>query len=438
MHQLHIPLDLTLTHTGLDEHAETPSQPRQFVQRDIFLKIRTNASGHFDVMAFGSEFERDGIPYMEGIIRQSQEDISVATMELLRGWVKDVIQHQPPGDENFTFEGSPVVDLGEDRARTYLTHVGHDLARHGDKLFKHIFCNGDDGLERLRERLEQALRRGPRTITVISDDFFIPWNMLYLCNDPDTRMAMQNSSWDWSGFLGYTHLIEHTLPTAGRAPTSPCIGNPARRLRAGLQLDLNLMNPSCPSGPLAPVHAVIDAHTDYATRSSKQQVAEAFCDPAVADEILLFGAHGTAERYDAKGPLPAQVTLSDGKPICSSDLDYWRVLRQQLLPEPLCFMMVCEGGRTATHLHEGLGRPLLKLGVGCLVGPQIEVPTDFAGRYAQRFFQEAFTGKRIANLTRDLTREFVRRHASPLGLIFTLLGGIDTYLARPPQRKTAP
>ncbi|MFE5406962.1 hypothetical protein ACFQ9Z_37925 [Streptomyces sp. NPDC056580] len=435
MDQLNINLDLTLEHAGLDEDTSATPDPHKMADRSIFLHIRTNRAGHYNVLAYGTEFQRDGSLCMEGDIHLSREDITAATSELLRGWSKDVIQHQPPGQEAFTFEGSPVVDFGEDRARTYLSKQGLALARHGNKLFKRIFCNGDDALRRLGERLEHALRNRPQTITVISDDFFVPWNMLYVCADPDTRISASNASWDWSGFLGYTHLIEHVLPTAGRASTRQRIGNPQRRLRTGLQLDLRLINPERPAGPLAPVHAVIDQHTDYATRSCKQDVADAFCDPATADEILLFGAHGTAERFDDQGMIPAQVTLSDDDPICSSDLDFWRDERKKPLPEPLCFMMVCEGGRTATHIHEGLGRPLFQLGVGCLVGPQLEVPMDFAGLYTHRFFQEAFTGARIAHIARELTREFLIKHASPLGLIFTLLRGIDTHLATPDQQK---
>lgn len=91
-------------------------------------------------------------------------------------------------------------------------------------------------------------------------------------------------------------------------------------------------------------------------------------------------------------------------------------------------MMVCEGGRRRTFLHEGLGRPLFDFGVGCLIGPQIEVPKTFGSHYTCRFFEEFFKGERAALVAQTLTQEFLTKHATPLGLAFTLIRGIDNCL----------
>ncbi|HET6354883.1 hypothetical protein [Streptomyces sp.] len=430
----YIELDINVEHDGFNECRDLDTSHDEYVGRSIFLRIRKKASDSYAVTAFGNEFEQDGTLYLEGVIHRSREEIDVVVSTLLRGWLKTVVHHQPNEDSAYTFEGSPVLNFGEDRARQYLAGVGLELARYGYQLFTFLFGKGDAGLARLHTRLKEALRRAPQTITVISDDLFVPWGMLYVPADPQTRITAKDAHWDWSGFLGYTHLIEQTLPTAEHVPPYR-IGEHSRRPRAGLQLDLRVLNPDNPTGPLAPVHAIIDQHTDYVTRSCKQDVADAFSDPEVIDEILLFGAHGTAERIDDRGQLQAQVTLTDDEPIYSSDLDFWLRERKERLQKPLCFMMVCEAGRTATFLHEGLGRPLFELGVGCLIGPQIEVPITFAGLYTHRFFRKAFAGTRVAEITRDLTQEFLGKHANPLGMIFTLLRGIDTYLVLPGQRK---
>lgn len=396
--------------------------------RTMLLTIDLRHGGRgYDVMAWGDALPFDGNAPLRGVIQRSREEIASEVGLLLRTWLEKVIRHRRPGTSGYTFNGSPATDLGMDAARAALSDIGLGLARSGHALFEFLFSRGDAGLSRLREAICAALRAGPQIVTITSNDLFVPWGMLYLPPDPTTRLPQKSAAWDWSGFLGYTHLIEHTLGYVENY--HPLIEHGTERPQAGLQFDLRMQDGQSPgTGPIGAVRAVVETHADISERSCKQDLGEALSDPLVRDHILVFGAHGCGERQDQRGTTQAQLTLTDGEAICSSDLEYWRTARQERLPDPLCFMMVCEGGRTRTFVHEGLGRPLFDLGVGCLIGPEIEIPKTFGSLYTCRFFEEFFKGERAAPVARSLTREFVTKHATPLGLVFTLLRGIDNRL----------
>jgi len=422
-------LDYSVTADPYDSLRALPRlRSEQCVPRSLLLTFDLRNDGRsYDVMAWGDALPFDGNAPFRGVIQRSREEIASEVGLLLRTWLETVVNRRRPGSRDYIFNGSPATDLGMDTAQAALADIGLVLARSGHALFEFLFSRGDAGLSRLRGALCAALRSGPQIVTITSNDLFVPWGMLYLPPDPETRLPQKSAAWGWSGFLGYTHLIEHNLGYVENY--HPLIEHGTDRPQAGLQFDLRMQNGDAPgTGPIGAVRAVIETHANVTERSYKQDLAEALSDPRVHDHVLVFGAHGCGERQDQRGTTQARLTLTDGESICSSDLEYWRTTRQERLPDPPCFMMVCEGGRTRSFVHEGLGRPLFDLGIGCLIGPEIEIPKTFGSLYTCRFFEEFFKGERAAPVARSLTHEFLTEHATPLGLVFTLLRGIDNRL----------
>ncbi|MBT2382468.1 hypothetical protein [Streptomyces sp. ISL-11] len=403
--------------------------------RTMFLSFhrQSNDPRAFDVHAHGDALPFDGNGELRGILRRDPAEIASAVDTMLRCWLKRVVRHkQHPQARSYCYDGLPADTFGEEKARDMLKPIGLELARAGHALFEFIFSGGDPGLTRIGNELRGALRQGPQTITVTSDDLFVPWGMLYLPPDPTTHLYRTGAAWERRGFLGYSHLIEHTLKFV--EGYEYLIGADMGEVRSGLHFDLRIKGAAGADGPLDRVRDILQAHSKVQERSLKEQVAEALCDPLVQEQIMLFGAHGSAVRHDARGSRQAQVVLTDDEPIRTSDLEYWGTQRGERLPNPLCYMMVCEGARTTLLLHEGLGKALFNLGVGCLIGPQIEVPKTFASHYTCRFFEEFFRpGRRAASVAQALTRELFDTQATPLGLTFTLLRGIDNQLVARPR-----
>ncbi|MFJ9909427.1 CHAT domain-containing protein [Streptomyces sp. NPDC101152] len=421
-------LDFSLPFDGYDGLGDLPRiTPRTVQERSIHLRFHKVHDGYL-VHAHGPALPYDGNDLYSGRLRVDQEQISQSLEDIHDAWLKATVLHKVEGA--YPFAGFPYQTLGERNARELLQEACETLARAGQILYGDIFKSGDDDLDRLEVALAQALRNGPQIITVTSPDLFIPWGLLYL--HPDDQQGLHaGGAASWDGFFGYTHLIEHSL---GRVDGySPFIEHGGERPKASLYLDTRLAKAGEADCPLCPVRHVFDTHAASEVWTTKAETAQRLTASDCTDHILVFGAHATGNRTDHRGQKSARIVLTDDKPILAGDIKDWARYRHQLLPSPLCFMMACEGGRAGQYDQQGLARPLFKLGIGCLVGPQIEVPPSVASTLATRFFEEFFKGERAACILRDLTQDFISQHASPLGLAFTLIRGIDTCLIHSPQ-----
>ncbi|MEV5107546.1 hypothetical protein ACFQ7G_19830 [Streptomyces massasporeus] len=423
-----VDLEYTLAQDAYSELATLPrSLPGVLQERSIFLNFDDAHDGTFRVSAYGSALPYDGNSQLTGIMRCSRDEISKSVAHLHDSWLRSVVQreHAP---RQYTYDDLPDQALGASEAHAVLATVVKELAQAGEALYRLLFRGRDDGLMRLEKALSRALRSGPQTITVTSEDLFVPWGLLYVHPDPDARLLHSDTVAQWSGFLGYTHLIEHCLGYVD--DYTPFINSGADRPKASLHFDMRLERPEHEADqcPLRPVRGIVETHAAVSEYPTKPKTAEALTEPNCDRHVVVFGAHGTGLRPGRRDTQQAKVVLSDDLPIYADDIQYWASDRATRLADPLCFMMVCEGGRAGMYLQEGLARPLFNLGVGCLIGPQIEVNTPFGSRFTCRFFEEFFKGERAAAVVRQLSQEFIVQHATPLGLVFTLIRGIDNCL----------
>ncbi|MEU6449724.1 hypothetical protein [Streptomyces sp. NPDC046979] len=421
-----VDLVFELEDDAYDELAGLPrSHPGRLQERSIFLEFEEVARG-FSVRAHGPALPYDGNAPYKGILQRNSQEISAGVAKLHDRWLTGVVQRTHATDRRYIYEDIPAQTLGAEEAETILATVCTELAQAGQALYRLLFHTGDEDLARLEKALARALRSGPQIITVTSSDLFVPWGLLYLHPDPDSRLNA-GAPGQWSGFFGYTHLIEHNLGSV--KGYDPFIHYGSEKPKASLHFDTRLDDLHGPEDcPLEPVRHIVDTHADSIDRPTKPETAAALTEPECTDHVILFGAHGTGVRTGRRGEEQAKVVLSDGVPIHADDIHDWSVDRGERLPNPLCFMMVCEGGRVGMYFQEGLARPLFDLGVGCLIGPQTEVNTRFASRFTCRFFEEFFKGECAAPVIRHLTQEFISQYATPLGLAFTLVRGIDNRL----------
>ncbi|MFE2471648.1 CHAT domain-containing protein [Streptomyces mirabilis] len=423
-----VDLEYTLAEDAYSELATLPrSLPGVLQERSIFLNFDDAHDGTFRVSAYGTALPYDGNAQFSGVLKRSRDDIATSVAHLQESWLKNVVQHEH-APRQYTYDDLPDQTLGMDGSRAVLATVVKELAMAGEALYRLLFRGRDEGLVRLEKALSHALRSGPQTITVTSAELFVPWGLLYVHPDPGARLLQDHTTAQWSGFLGYTHLIEHCLGFV--EDYTPFINHGSDRPKASLHFDMRLEKPEqeAEQCPLRPVRGIVETHADVSEYPTKPQTAQTLTEPDCDRHVVVFGAHGTGLRPGRRQTEQAKVVLSDDQPIYADDIEYWASDRATRLPDPLCFMMVCEGGRAGMYLQEGLARPLFDLGVGCLIGPQIEVNIPFGSRFTCRFFEEFFKGERAATVVRQLAQEFIVQHATPLGLVFTLIRGIDNCL----------
>ncbi len=273
-------------------------------------------------------------------------------------------------------------------------------------------------------------------LRVTSDSFYVPWSLIY-SEDPMAPIRPE-------GFWGYQHLIEHSPDGSGNLGYELEPGDPpARPLAVGLQLDERIdatLGVAC----LAPVEDLLagyDAgHLKTERRVLKKQLRQALSSAPPTDQVLYFCCHARQEGDLSNLRLDrSHLTLSDPADgeITPSDIGRW-IGMESFERHPVVFLNACEGGQINSIFYQGFGNTFLGLGAASVVGPQTEVPAVFAGELARRFFERFFEGGERRSLGRvlfDLRREMLDQHDNPLGLVYSLYRGADTFLRAPLQRR---
>lgn len=308
-----------------------------------------------------------------------------------------------------------------------LAKAAPNLAAAGDRLFKSIFRHEDPDLDKIADRLERASRKGSLVLSCHSEDLFIPWGMIYTHPDGE-GLKVDGSNWKPKGFWGSRHMLEHnTLRYRGR----PAIRPKAGQVQVGLNVDVKL-DEDFEAPVVSPMISFFmgTPMTEPIIRKTKPDLCIALNDANYADQIVYFCCHsvvsGTAGQPNFG---QASINLSERPPeeITVEDIRYW-LSDRTLGSTPLIFMNSCQGGQMASLFYKSFAAVFLDKRANCVVGPQTDVPGVFAAEYAKQFFTRFFGEKqRVGEIVRDLAWQLLDTYKNPLGLIYSLYRGIDTY-----------
>lgn len=308
-----------------------------------------------------------------------------------------------------------------------LSKAAPTLASEGYRLFKGIFQHEDPALDEIANRLERASRDRSLVLTIHSEEFFIPWGMIYTPPDGED-LKVDGSNWKPEGFWGSRHILEHNT---GRHGLRPDIRPKAGQVRVGLNVDDKLDEEL--KAPV--VSSVISFFEGMPTikpliRKTKADLRTALNDAQYADQIVYFCCHGVVSgTTNAPNFGEASIALSDRpqEEVSVDDIHDW-LSNRTLDSTPLIFMNSCQGGQMASLFYKSFAAEFLDKRANCVVGPQTDVPGVFAAEYAKQFFTRFFGGnRRVGMIVRDLAWEFLDTYKNPLGLIYSLYRGVDTY-----------
>jgi len=376
-------------------------------------------------------------------------------------WYKEVVLRGVPG----RYGGAPRRAIGRppfatqwDLSRTLkkgeLERIGARLACAGRNLFRYIFFGkGRAKLAPIGESLQQRSREQPMVVTITSDHHFVPWSLIYTHPGPGKDLDKNGKNFDWMGFWGYRHIIEHdTLGpdtddlTPIPSPRDPRIKPDSNRKVAvgfsaddGIDLEFDLTTAVADQRRFFALLAGAKA-TD---RSTLAEVERAFRMRYFPDQITYFFCHhegtGPSERYN-RGESRlylrrARMEQERDVLIEAVDIENWLDHESFRRRPPFVFINGCEGGHMTTVNYQTLARILLDHGALGLLGPQINLPVVFAAEYARRFFSaflDPASGSppkkvRVGELVRDLAQQFLEHH-NPLGLVYSLYRGLDCYV----------
>ena len=300
------------------------------------------------------------------------------------------------------------------------------LAEVGYRLYQRIFFSpsSDPNLQNLGRKLRQILQSGPCKIQVFSQDFVLPWGILYLADRFD-RDNIQPSL-----FLGLRHIIEH-IPLQKDMLVIENKINCTSGLNIGLNLNTDIDKTM---GPLVSNQEKYweairsnNPNVKVIYRTTKNEVLSALEDPKTSDQVLYFYCHGISQDVEETGGVDASTLILSGNDrLTIKDLSIDAPIVDRLLNEPLVFINACESAELSPLVFDGFVPYFVAKGARGVIGTECKVPAKFAVEWARRFFDRFLKGEALGEIFLALRQELFNDEHNLLGLLYALYVDCDT------------
>jgi CHAT domain len=389
----------------------------------------------FQITAVGEIFS--AMP-LQAMIKLDRFELFNWVQDLRSSWRKFVVDHVVPlpDPSDGSWMNGRAYEEGWNNSQMSSQEfraIGARLAVAGRDLFRFLFLSDRKDLQRTRigEVLSEATRERELSLRMTSDAFFVPWPMIYT-HVAKGRLKNDGSNFDWRGFWGYRHVVEHEIEyQESDVAIVPGLG---RKIPISFNVDSRIddtLKVTCARDQYEFFKGL--ACLDCTRRLTKYELEQAIRSGNFSDLIIYFFCHGKGSGEPDQPNLDnAGVALTDGEPVRAIDLEKW-LFRRPLSTEPVVFINACQGGQLSTIFYATLATRFLEKKVKALIGSQIDIPVHFADEYARRFFkaflQPPGLGEvRIGTTVRHLAREFIDLYKNPLGLVYSLYRGGDCFV----------
>ncbi len=268
------------------------------------------------------------------------------------------------------------------------------LANVGAKLFRDLLPPG------LRRKL-WSLQGEVRTVQIISDEAWIPWELLKL-QDPDNDSSSGR-------FFGEVFVITRWLRARPEV-----VELPLRRMALVVPKDCDLPGAIAERDLITALQGPEREVTQLSARFSA--ITDAFSSGGY--DCWHFTGHGLA-----RGDNPDRwgIVLEKGDKLTPPDLcDEARKLGRA---RPLIFLNACHSARGAYSLTGigGLVRAFLDAGAGAVIGSHWAVSDDRATAFAEAFYQDFLAGVPIGEAVRQARLRIKKRFpGDPTWLAYTV------------------
>jgi hypothetical protein len=392
--------------------------------RDLLLFIKKAADG-FDLTMVGAVAAQAFLPLTPEALNEKITAARAALLEvvyLAQGAGGVFVQ---PMNKALPSGASLPYQMGLDIP----TEIGKQglqrLAEAGWLLFNDIFYG--DGTRPDAHAMGDQLRtlacENTLKLQIISQEFFLPWGLLYLAEFVDTNQV------DPENFLGMKHIIEH-IPLQNRMQVHDERIPSAPQLAISLNLDTRI-DAALKLNVIAEQRSFWDQFSANRPISLKlRQTSSEFLGDlsAASEQILYFYGHAISQGLgESGGSEGSSLSFSDQKNVTLRDLKLRAPARVPLAGAPLVFINACESAELSPLFYGGFMPYFMEKGARGMIGTECQVPAIFAAEWARRFFERFLTEERpIGELFLDLRREFYARHNNPLGLLYALYCDGDT------------
>ncbi|MBD3309503.1 CHAT domain-containing protein [candidate division KSB3 bacterium] len=362
---------------------------------EVTLRVRAveNASA-FDMDIHTDSWDRIRVNISKNGLERLNTDLQKVLNSIAREFRQRVEQGwKPSGDE--------------------LSQALYDLAFQGSNAFRLIFGESPKDQTAIRAVLEQCSNG---TICIASDDFFIPWEILY-----DGDLATQSAS--FNHFWGMRYIIARYMRPGTRINPILEVGAP----RVGLLTNERILGVKRREIPffeglakkgrivLYKLRALDPDHKRAEFEEFRRFWQQGF-------HIAHFACHGSTI-WDA--PDESWLELTNRYSISIRDL---RVLSFRLENHPLVILNACATGSVNPLYTASFADAFLGYGARGVVATECSVPDTFAFRFIKQMYELFLGGMSLGEAMLTTRRQIAKRESNPCGLLYAMYASPTTSL----------
>lgn len=282
------------------------------------------------------------------------------------------------------------------------------LAEAGNYAFRRIFSNN----EALSAVNDIFLLSKNITIEIASENFFLPWELLYPENLLDD-ISYQN-------FWGMNCVISRIIVRNKRqvAFVSPIIHTKSApslglltydRLPTVLAREKPFFERLANEGRLQLFH-LQSLNVDQ--KPKEWLVFQDFWRKNL--DFAHFACHAF---YEDGSPDKSHILLSDNFPISLVDMEVYGI---SMSSSPLIIMNACETGNLNPLYTSYFADALLQRGARGVVATECAVPDEFAADFAEQLYHHLFRGQELGVSLLTVRKYFLDKYQNPTGLLYSM------------------
>jgi hypothetical protein len=303
------------------------------------------------------------------------------------------------------------------------------LAKAGFQLYRKIFYGpaADAQAKLLGDRLRQiALQEPLLKIQIFSQQFMLPWGILYMADKYDEKQI------DPQSFLGLKHIIEH-IPLQPNMQVTRCAVESQPHLTVSLNVNADIdqqMKTPLIANQVSDWQKIKQSTgIQLEVRKTVDVLTQALANATTPDNLLYFYCHAVSKALaEGGGPDASTLVLSGNGRVTLEDLNLQAPTDVILPGAPLVFINACESAELSPLFYDGFVPYFMAKGARGVIGTECETPALFAAEWAKRFFKHFLGGAPLGQAFLDLRREFYSQHNNLLGLLYALYCDGDTQI----------
>lgn len=335
---------------------------------------------------------------------------------------------------HLTVGGNRVYQTGIDIAPEVNAKALQAWAKAGYRLYQQLFYAPAMGADanQMGDLLRTMARTEKLQLRVVSQQFLLPWGILYMAEDLDLSHISPDD------FLGFKHIIEHI-------PLQPAMQfvTPKIDASAGLKVSLNV-NAGIDQQMGAPFIAkqidywntvVSGGKAQLVLRKTEDEVLAALASTSTSDQIVYFNCHALSKNLgEVSGPDGSCLLLTTrDAALTLGNLSAFAPAKKKLPGQPLVFINACKSAELSPLFYDGFVPYFMSKGARGVIGTECETPAFFAAEWARLFFDKLLSGAPIGQIFLELRQEFYAKHNNVMGLLYALYCSADTKITPPIQ-----